>query len=347
MKSPGSNVALTIINGAETPLGRAIVERISHSDRSVVVSEPGELVDNTAVTAVLLAPGRGPDVDGTELGGADPDQGTAWLRTLARLEVTHVIVLSSATVYGAWPDNPMPLTEDAPVRPNPEAEFAWDALQLEQGALQWAEQRKGVKVTIVRPTLVISPDPDRAGSTVTDRASGTWLERSLWHTPTAKFGDADPHGQFLSRSDLVEAIAHLIEHSDGGVYNVAPDGWLAVARQVELVGRGGRVRISERLARRVAVFRWVFQLTSTPPDVLPYTMHSWVIANDRLTATGWEPASTNEETFVSATRAGWWASMHGRRRQEVALGILLVSFGVVVAITVALFRSARRPIVDL
>ncbi len=339
-------MALTIINGAETSLGRAIAERISRSDGSEVVSAVAELADNTAVTAVLLAPARGPDVDGTELGGADPDQGTAWLRSLDHLNVTHVIVLSSATVYGAWPDNPMPLTEDAPVRPNPEAEFARDALQLERCALQWAGEREGVKVTIVRPTLVISPDHDRARSTVTDRASGTWLERSLWHAPTAKFGDADPHGQFLARADLVEAIAHLIDHSDGGAYNVAPDGWLAVARQVELAGRGGRVRISERLARRVAVFRWVFQLTSTPPDVLPYTMHSWVIANDRLTATGWEPASSNEETFVSATRAGWWASMHGRRRQEVALGILLGSLGVLAATTVALVRRTRRPILD-
>ena len=38
--------------------------------------------------------------------------------------VLHLVVRSSATVYGAWTDNPIPLTEDAPVRPSPEFPFA-------------------------------------------------------------------------------------------------------------------------------------------------------------------------------------------------------------------------------
>lgn len=328
----GAHVAVIIINGLDTPIGRAIASRVSQRAGVRVVSDPAGVTPGELVTVVLLSPGHGPDVDGTALGGVDAEQGSAWLRSLAGLDVDHLIVLSSATVYGAWSDNPVPLTEDAPVRPNPEAGFARGHLQLERAALGWASTHNEPPVSILRPTLVISPERDGI----------SWLERSLWHTPTAKFGDADPHGQFLTRSDLVEAIAHLIGHSAGGVYNVAPDGWLTVERQIELAGRGGRIRVSERLARRVAIFRWVFQLTSTPPEVLPYTMHSWVIANDRLTSTGWRPSSTNEEAFVSASRPGWWASMHGRRRQEVALGLLIGALGAAIGVVVMMVRRSRR-----
>ncbi len=36
-------------------------------------------------------------------------------------EVSQLVVVSSAMVYGAWPNNSVPISEDAPVRPNPES----------------------------------------------------------------------------------------------------------------------------------------------------------------------------------------------------------------------------------
>lgn len=42
----------------------------------------------------------------------------------AALGARHLVVVSSATVYGAWETNPIPITEAAPVRPNPGFGFA-------------------------------------------------------------------------------------------------------------------------------------------------------------------------------------------------------------------------------
>jgi len=61
-------------------------------------------------------------------------------------------------------------------------------------------------------------------------------------------------------------------------------------------------------------------MAPTPPELLPMTVHPWVVANDRLRADGWTPASSNEEAYVAAHRAGPWATLSPRRRQEVALG---------------------------
>ncbi len=41
------------------------------------------------------------------------------LEAAASAGVSKVVLVSSAAVYGAWPNNPIPLTEDAPLRPNP------------------------------------------------------------------------------------------------------------------------------------------------------------------------------------------------------------------------------------
>ena len=38
------------------------------------------------------------------------------LRICEELNIGHVIVASSGTAYGAWPDNPEPLKEDDPIR---------------------------------------------------------------------------------------------------------------------------------------------------------------------------------------------------------------------------------------
>jgi hypothetical protein len=71
-------------------------------------------------------------------------------------------------------------------------------------------------------------------------------------------------------------------------------------------------------------------------------MHPWVVANDRLEATGWRPTSSNEESFVAVNRPGWWSSLHGRRRQEVALAGLVGGVGAIVALVVLLVRRAGR-----
>jgi len=46
--------------------------------------------------------------------------------------VRHLVVLSTATVYGAWPNNPVPITEDAPLRPVPDFAYAVGHAEVEQ-----------------------------------------------------------------------------------------------------------------------------------------------------------------------------------------------------------------------
>jgi len=327
-------MSAVIVNGIETELGRRIAAALRADGHTVSgeLTVPGRApADGEPVDLVLLAPGHGAEVDGTGLGGVDLAPAAPLLASLDDRPVRLVVVLSSAMVYGAWPTNPVPLSEDAVLRPNPGSRFAADRAELERLVTDWARDRD-TRVAVLRPSLVVSEDDPAV----------EWMERSLWHRPSARHGDTDPPGQFLAVGDLVSAVVHSVRAGLDGAYNVAPDGWLGGDRQVDLAGRGGKVRIPGPLAPPVARARWRWRLTSTPPEVLPYTMHPWVVANDRLRATGWEPAATNDEAFVDVSRAGWWSSLHGRRRQEVALGALLAAVAAVVTTVVLLVRRSSR-----
>jgi nucleoside-diphosphate-sugar epimerase len=348
-------MSTVLVNGASSTLGRRIVDLLG-SDPEVaavvaveadqlaavptgaVLVRRGELAGGRwaatldgPLDVVVLASTSGPDRDGSSVGGVDLDTATALLDAVAELDVRSVVVLSSAMVYGAWRDNPIPITETAVLRPNPGCRYAADKAELERVALEWAD-RTGTPVAVLRPALTVSADT----------AGVEWMESSLWHAPTARHGEADPPGQFLLTDDLARAVEHARRQRLGGPYNVAPDGWLAVERQVELSGRSGRLRIPAPIVDAVASLRWTWRLTSTPPDVVPYTMHAWVVANDRLRSTGWQPTATNDETFVAANREGWWASLNARHRQDVALGGLLGSTGALVGGLTWWARSRRR-----
>ena len=68
--------------------------------------------------------------------------------------------LSSATVYGAWPDNQIPLTEDSPLRPNPEFAYAVGKAEAERALAEWAEDHPETKVAVLRPAVTVgSPEP--------------------------------------------------------------------------------------------------------------------------------------------------------------------------------------------
>lgn len=326
-----------LIDGAETLLGSMVVE-LARADprvtqvRSASPSGP-ELADlDGPIDLVLLAPASGVDADGSTLGGVRTSRARVLLEALAGSEVARVIVVSSAMVYGAWPDNPLPITEDAVLRPNPGCRFAQQKAELERVVREWAQQRAGVEVAVLRPALTVAPDP----------ASVEWFEASIWHAPTLRFGGEDRAAQFLHIRDLAGAIDHLRRVGASGVFNVAPDGWIRDERQIELSGRPRRARLPVGLARGVATLRWRLARSSTPPEVVPYVLGSWVVSNDRLRSTGWSPGWTNEEAFVVGSRPGWWSSLNARRRQELSLAGLALIVAGGVAMVVALARLSRR-----
>jgi len=69
------------------------------------------------------------------------------LDAAAAVGVRRVVRVSSASVYGAWANNPMPLTEASPLRPNPGFSPAVQAAEVERLLAEWRDDHPGVVVT--------------------------------------------------------------------------------------------------------------------------------------------------------------------------------------------------------
>ena len=70
----------------------------------------------------------------------------------------HVLVTSSTTAYGAFADNPVPLTEDHPVRGVPDFEYARDKAESDRLCQLWGLEHPDRTMTIVRPCIVFGPE---------------------------------------------------------------------------------------------------------------------------------------------------------------------------------------------
>ncbi len=345
----GSTVLIT---GAASALGRRVValvaadadvERVLALDQRPLADVPARV--ETHVVALEQADLKRLAHDVTVIvhlaqatGAVAASPGVAGDGALARLVLEaasavgaeHVVLLSSATAYGAWANNPVPLTEEAPLRPNPGLWSAFEKAEVERAAGEWRDDHPGVTVSLLRPTV-----------TVCAQGNG-WLARALARSSVLPVVENEPPAQFLDVADLASAVDLARRARLNGPLNVAPDGWIDGDTLRALAGGGFRLRAPERLAVRWAGLCWRWGLGATPPELLPFTAHPWVVANDRLKAEGWVPMSSNEEAYVAAHEPGRWAALSATRRREVALaagGVVLLAKAMGIA---AMVRRRRR-----
>jgi len=247
--------------------------------------------------------------------------------------VRRLVHVSSATVYGAWPDNAIPLAEETALRPNPGFGYAVEKAEAERMIVDWADEHPDVAVTILRPSVTVG-------------SSGPALYQALAGTKAPQPDDSARPMQFLDVDDLAAAVVFAWEHRLDGVYNVAPDGWITHEQARAIVGGVARLRLPGRLAGAVASAGWKLLRTGTPAEARPYSVNPWVIANDRLRAAGWVPVRSNEEALVSSDHHSHWSDLPPSRRQEMALiaaaGGVVALVGGAVAGSIAVVSRARR-----
>ena len=146
------------------------------------------------------------------------------LDAAAAAGVGQVLVTTSAVAYGAFPDNPVPLTEDDPVRGVPRFSYARDKTESDRICQLWAHENPDRVVTIVRPCIVFGPNVDN------------YLVRLWTKTPfTADVGTLDQQIQFVHEDDVVEAVTGLLLGRHGGAFNVAGDGLMTMRECGELI----------------------------------------------------------------------------------------------------------------
>jgi UDP-glucose 4-epimerase len=213
------------------------------------------------------------------------------LEAAAAAGVQQMLVTSSTTAYGAFPDNPVPLTEDDPVRGAPDFSYARDKAESDRLCQLWALQHPQRVMTIVRPCIVFGPEVD-------NYIVRLWLKNPF----RADFGTPDIPLQFVHVDDLAEALILLLEGAHAGIYNVAGDGYLSVVEASDLLGLKGR-RVPYHLYKKFVALLWKARVSEAPAGNLEFAVHPWVASNQKLKeTTGWQPRFTSRETFELTMR---------------------------------------------
>jgi nucleoside-diphosphate-sugar epimerase len=254
------------------------------------------------------------------------------LDATASTGASSFVLLSSATVYGAWPDNTVPLTEEARLRPNPEFSFAVSKAECERMVAEWAGDHPSVNVSVLRPAVTVG-------------VGEAPLYRALGATSSPRSGDGSRPVQYLHIDDLARAVVVAYDRRLSGVYNVAPDAGIREEEARSLAGGVAKLTLPSRVAAAVSVWSWQLWRKGAPAEVRAYSTHPWVVASDRLKAAGWRPEYSSEEAIVATDTRSHWDDLPPGTRQNYNLVVLIIaSAGAIAGVgaVVTAFRRLRR-----
>ncbi len=254
------------------------------------------------------------------------------LTAAAAAGVSRVVLFTSAVVYGAYPDNPVPLAEDAPLRAVPDGSLVGDYLEIERLAERAPKAHPGLSVTVLRPTVLAGPGVD------------TVFTRHFEAPRLLVVKESEPCWQFCHVEDLASGLVQAALSEVDGPLAVGGDGWLS-QQEVEEISGMRRMELPESLALGTAERLHRLHLTPAPATDLQYVMHPWAVSTERLKATGWQPEFSNAEAFEAllAEVAGHHAAL-ARRIGKKDAATTLGAAGATVALvgTAALVRRARK-----
>ena len=244
--------------------------------------------------------------------------------------VPRLVVVTSAQVYGATADNPVPLPEDAHLNGVRDGGVVGDLLAVEDVIEDAQRVHPGLSITVVRPAALVGPGID------------TVVTRHFEAPRLLTVKGANPAWQFCHVDDLAAAVRVVTVSDLGPVVTVGAPGWLR-QEQVEALTGMRRIQLSETTALGTAARLHRFGVLPAPASELAHALYPWVIDSARLRAGGWAAAYDNE-TCVGVMLE----SIKGRHavvarrvdRKDAALGA--ASAAVALVGTAAVLRRARR-----
>jgi nucleoside-diphosphate-sugar epimerase len=341
------------VTGAARGIGQALAARLAASPHvKKVIAIDGHRGDIAGVTwrvADVRDPGLAGRLTGVDVVvhadyDLDPDsdarsrrafnvRGAQTVLTAAAAgRVGRVVLLTSAMVYGARPDNPVPLPEDAPLTVDTDSSVAGDLLEIEQLARRSPRANPGMAVTVVRPAALVG------------QAVDTLVTRHFEAPRLLTVKGCAPRWQFCHVDDLISALEFTVGGGIDGDFAVGCDGWLEHDEVEQLSGLKS-IELPARLTFGTAQRLHRVGVTPAPAIDLRYVVYPWVVDCAALRQAGWRPGFANQEVLRALLdqRKGRHA-LAGRRIARKEATITATAAGATVAVigTAAIVRRARR-----
>lgn len=140
-------------------------------------------------------------------------------------QIKKVMILSTYHVYGVLNDNPVYITEEAPLRASIKYPELRDVVEMDQICTNWMWKHQGqIETVVLRPCSIIGP---QISNTMTK-----YLRTPYAPTPI----DFNPMFQFIHEFDMARTVIQALKKFPTGVYNIAPDQTLSIREAKKIVG---------------------------------------------------------------------------------------------------------------
>ena len=346
-----SDLPVVAVTGAAHDLGLALTARLAQSERfSRVIAIDDHRGDLTGVIWRVVdirdpaLAGRLTGIDvivHTDLdlaAGSDPKARRAYnvrgaqtvLTAAAAGGVGRVVLITSAMVYGAKPDNPVPIIESAPLGADPDGSVVGDFMEIEQLAERSPRTNPGMSITVVRPAALVGEGID------------TLITRHFEAPRLLAVKGCAPRWQFCHVNDLLSAIELAAAGEVKGAFAAGSDGWLEQGQVEELSGLR-RIELPAGVTFATAQRLHRAGITPAPVSDLHYVVYPWVVDCQALREVGWHPTVTNAQALqvLLEQRAGHHA-VAGRRLAKKDATITAAGATVAVIGTAAIVRQVRK-----
>ena len=205
--------------------------------------------------------------------------------------VRHILFMGSSTAYGAHPDNPVPLPEEAPLRPNRGMPYAEDKAETDLMLQAFAKENPEVKVCILRACPVLGPHADN------------FVVKALFRSLVYKVAGYDPPMQFVHEDDLLRLLVLCQQEQVAGIYNVAGRESIRYSMLAKLAGKP-MVALPPDMLEFLASLSWHLRLQSDGTRAgVAFIKYPWVARTEKLERElGFSFQFTTQEALLSFIR---------------------------------------------
>lgn len=191
------------------------------------------------------------------------------LAATAACGARHLVIASSSSAFGAFPDNPDWLTEKDHPRRMPNYTYASDKYEVEMICHLFKEDHPEVKMALVRPCIVYGPNVDN------------YLSRFIIRLPFFPgVGSERPEMQFVHEDDTAEVFMRVLELEAEGFFHACGEGTVNVEEIAEMAGKR-IVPIPPAVAYPAVDLLWRLRapLIEGPSGMLDFIRYRWTISD--------------------------------------------------------------------
>ena len=171
--------------------------------------------------------------------------------------VKKLILSSTTDVYGAFPDNPNFLIEEAHTRGGIRNRFLADKIDAERSALKMAKKHPQITVTILRPCHILGP--------TIQSYKTEYLSRPIILTILGY----DPLMQFVHEDDVIDSYMRVVEKDLHGVFNIVGQGVLPLSRVIRILGKI-HLPLPQIIVKNLVQLLWYGDMSPAPASYLNF-----------------------------------------------------------------------------